>query len=339
MNTLIPRPKKLADISPRSWEHPADNAALGILKNTGGLAELITMIVGGTTEKSIRLLHVSGSVKVTPSQFPRVKQLLDRVVDVMDWPSTPDVFVTNNPFFNAGVIGVKEPFIVLNSALLKTLDDEELCCAIGHEMGHIMSGHNVYTTVLWVLLQFSLGALPVAGLLVKPLVLALREWERKSELTADRAALLASQNEQASYDVLMKMAGGGDLSQMNVNDFFQQAWEYETQKGLLDGIFKTLNTAGAAHPFAVVRLQELHTWAVSGEYKAILDGSYIKRSDSKASTADDLKEGFQHYKTALQDGADPLVKAARDVGGKIGDAIGKTTEGIKDKLKDILKNP
>jgi Zn-dependent protease with chaperone function len=331
---LVLRTRKLTDISPRSWENPADRAALSVLKQTGGLDDVIKMIVGGTTERSIRLLHVSGSVKATNSQFPRVKRLLDKVVDVMDWPVTPDLFVTNNPFFNAGVVGVKAPFIVLNSAILGMLDDDELYCAIAHEMGHVMSGHAEYMTVLWVLMQVSAAALPIAGLLVRPLILALREWERKSELSADRAALLALQSEQQNYNLLMKMAGGGDLTQMNVNDFFQQAWEYESQKGLLDGIFKTLNTAGASHPLAVVRLQELHSWAVSGAYQAILGGVYMRRGEAAADFKDDVKTGFEHYKAAVQGSDDPLMKTVREVG----DSLGKATEGLRDKLKDILKN-
>ena len=327
-------PRKLPGVSPRSWEHPADRAALGVLERTGGLQEVIRMIVGGTTERSLRLLHVGGTVKVTATQFPKVKQMLDQVVDVMDWPTTPDVFVANNPFFNAGVLGVKEPFIVLNSGAVGMLDDDELYCVVAHEMGHIMSGHNVYMTVLWALLQLSVGALPIAGLLVKPLILALKEWERKSELTADRAALLALQSEQENYNLLMKAAGGGDLSQMNVNDFFQQAFEYDSQKTITDGIFKLLNTVGQTHPFAVVRLQELHTWAVSGEYAAILGGTYARRGDAAPTTSEEVKAGWEHYKSSVQESDDPLARAVRNVG----DTVGKATEGLRGALKDILKN-
>ncbi|HVP18107.1 MAG TPA: M48 family metallopeptidase, partial [Spirochaetia bacterium] len=201
---LVQRTRKLTGISPRAWEHPADKAALTALRQVKGLDELMKMLVGGTTDRSIRLLHISCCVKVTPTQFHRVKVLLDKAVEVMDWPTTPDVFVANSPFFNAGVYGVQAPFIVLNSAILKALSDDELYCAVAHELGHIMSGHNAYMTVLWVLMNVSLGVLPIAGLLAQPLLLALKEWERKAELSADRAALLALQSERENYDLLMK---------------------------------------------------------------------------------------------------------------------------------------
>jgi Zn-dependent protease with chaperone function len=330
---LMLRAKKLPGISPRAWEHPTDKAALGALKKLKGLDELLKMLLGGTTERSIRLLHVANCVKVTPTQFHRVKVLLDRVVDIMDWPDTPEVFVANSPFFNAGVYGVRDPFIVLNSALLKTLSDDELYCAIAHEMGHIMGGHSTYKTVLWVLVSLSMGSLPIAGILAQPLVLALKEWDRKSELSADRAALLALQSETENYALLMKMAGGEELSQMSMNDFFQQAMEYESQKSIMDGFYKVLNTMKESHPFPVVRLQELSTWASSGQYKAILDGNYPRRGDAEGSPREDFKEAFAHLKSDVASSNDPVVKAVKEVG----DSLGKAAEGIRDKLKDRLK--
>jgi Zn-dependent protease with chaperone function len=273
-------------------------------------------------------------VKVTENQFPRVKHTLDRVLDILDWPTAPTVFVTNNPFFNAGVYGVREPFIVLNSAVLKALDDDELYCVVAHEAGHIMSGHVLYKTVLWMLMRFSLAALPIAAMLVKPLLIALMEWDRKSELTADRAALLALQSEQENYNVLMKMAGGEDLSQMNINDFFLQAWEYDSQKTLLDGISKLLNTVGESHPFPIIRLQELRSWAASGQYQAILDGAYVKRGAEPRDPAGDVKEGFDYYRAVLQQSDDPLLKAVKGVGETLGKAAGDLRDSLKDKLKN-----
>ena len=120
---------------------------------------------------------------------------------------------------------------------------------------------------------------------------------------------------------------------MNAGDFFQQAWEYENQKTVLDSVLKVLNTAGESHPFAVVRLQELHSWAASGEYAAILSGAYTKRGDPAASTASELKAGWEHYFSEAKESNDPLVKTVRNAAG----SLGKATEGIRDALKDILK--
>jgi len=328
---LTARTKKLYAIDPRSWEHPADEAALAALRGVRGLDEVTRFVFGNTSEESIRLIHLASSVRVTQNQFPRVHQMLDRTVDVFDWPYRPEVFVTQSPFFNAGAYGVDKPFIVLNSSIVGRLDDLELACVLAHEMGHIMSGHAVYKTLLWMLLNLSSKLVPAGELIVMPIIAALREWDRRSELSADRAGLLATQIQDPNYSVLMKMAGGDDLSQLNMNDFFAQAQEYEDRKGLLDGVHKLLNTLGESHPFPVIRLQELRSWAVSGQYQAILDGNYLKRGFHKEDAAEELKQGFEFYKSEFDKLDDPVSKTVRAVGdglSKLGDDIGDALKGL-----------
>jgi Zn-dependent protease with chaperone function len=328
------RARKLAGISPRAWEHPTDRAALAALRTVRGLDELVRTLVGGTMEKSLRLLHVASAVRVTPDQFRRVWACGARAAEILDCASPPDIFVANSPYFNAGAYGVKEPFIVLSSSLVKGLTDDELYAAVAHELGHILSGHGLYKTLLWLLLRISLGSLPVPGFLVTPLLLALREWDRASELSADRAGLLALQSEKECLELLMKVAGGEELSQMNLNDFFLQAQEYESSRGLLDGLFKLMNTASETHPFPVVRIQELRTWAASGQYAAIIGGDYPRRGDPSPAAADEIREGFDHYRSMVPEAASGAVQAAREAG----NAIGKAAEGIREALKDAFKD-
>lgn len=328
---LAARTKKLYTIDPRSWEHPADEAALAALRGVRGLDEVTRFVFGNTSEESIRLIHIASSVRVTQNQFSRVHQMLERTVDVFDWPYRPEVFVTQSPFFNAGAYGVDKPFIVLNSSIVGRLDDSELACVLAHEMGHIMSGHAVYKTLLWMLLNLSSKLVPAGELIVMPIIAALREWDRKSELSADRAGLLATQIEEPNYAVLMKMAGGDDLSQLNMTDFFAQAQEYENRKGLLDGMHKLLNTIGESHPFPVIRLQQLKSWAVSGQYQTILDGNYLKRGFHKEDSAAELKQGFEYYKNEFDKQDDPVSKTVRAVGdglSKLGDDIGEALKGL-----------
>ncbi len=328
---LALKTRKLYGIDPKSWEHPADLAAMSALRNVRGLDEVIKFIFGKTSEQSIRLLHIASSVKVTQNQFPRVHQMMERTVDVFDWPYRPDVFVTQSPFFNAGVYGVREPFIVLNSSLVQRLDDTELACVVAHEMGHVMSGHAIYKTLLWMLLNVSANFVPMAELVLLPIIAALREWDRKSELTADRAGLLATQIEDPNYTLLMKMAGGDDVSQLNMNDFFAQAQEYEQQKSLLDGLFKLLNTVWESHPFPVIRLTELKNWAVGGQYQAILDGNYLKRGLHQSDPAEELRQGFEFYKSEFDKNDDPVSKTVRNVGdgiSKLGEDIGEALKGL-----------
>ncbi|MDR1072730.1 MAG: hypothetical protein LBL45_03530 [Treponema sp.] len=68
----------------------------------------------------------------------------------------------------------------------------------------------------------------------------------------------------------MKLSGADDLTQVNLNEFFSRAQEYENQKSLLDGIHKIINQVWASHPVPVIRLQELKSWELSGFWTEII---------------------------------------------------------------------
>jgi hypothetical protein len=163
-------------------------------------------------------------------------------------------------------------------------------------------------------------------------LLALYEWDRKSELTADRAELLAVQDPLPSYQVLMKMAGAEDLSQVNLNEFFAQAQEYENQKSLLDGVHKILNQLWASHPFPVIRLRELKTWESSGYYQTILEGNYLKRGLYQDNVNDNMKAGYEYYKETITSGDDILSNIINNAG----QGIEKAAEEIGRNLKDMF---
>src|ERR1051326_2731727 len=243
----------LSQIAPVAWEHPADRAALQSLRAVPGFDEVVRKIVGFFGERGIRLLFQANAVRVGPTQFPVLQTLMAEVTTTMDWPEAPELYVTQTPFVNAAAVGIDRPFVVVNSADLELLDHDELRVIIGHELGHVMSGHALYRTVLILILELGFQNLPfLAGLVLLPVKLALLEWYRKSELSADRAGLLASQDTRTAMRVFLKLAGGGRTADMDLDAFLVQAREYEDRGGALDTIYKILNTLAITHPFARV---------------------------------------------------------------------------------------
>src|SRR3989441_714383 len=204
------RPRKiLTQIAPVTWEHPADRAALQSLRSVPGFDEVVKKVYGFIGEPGVRLIFQADAVRVGPTQFPRLNQLYTDVLTSMDWSERPELFVSQTPFANAGAFGMDRPFIVINSGTLRLLDDDEMRNVLGHELGHVMSGHALYHTILVLILNVSLGALPfLAGIAILPIQLALLEWFRKSELSSARAGLLPCQDPTASLRVNLKFAGG-----------------------------------------------------------------------------------------------------------------------------------
>ncbi|KXX69019.1 M48 family metallopeptidase [Flammeovirga sp. SJP92] len=303
--------KKFPSINPNTWEHPTDKLALSALQKMTGFDTLLKFIISNTTEKSLRMMTLASSVRVNENQFSDVHRLLIEACEILDIKEVPELYVSQSPILNAGAIGVDNPFIVLNSSIVETLNEEELLTVIGHELGHIVSGHVLYHTLLSVLLKVSVVDLgiPLGKTVILGIIMALKEWERKSELSADRAGLLVSQNPETCIHLLMKLAGGGMISEMNLGEFIKQAEEYEQQSGLVNKTHKFLNTIFQSHPFPVTRIAELLKWIQSGDYENILNGNY---DNSPITTENgktyDFKEDFKEYTDPINE----KVKDAKD---------------------------
>ncbi|HSA51253.1 MAG TPA: M48 family metallopeptidase, partial [Yinghuangia sp.] len=251
--------KRFPGISSRAYEHPADRSALVALRRLQGFDGVLRQLHGMVSERAVRLAFLAGSVRTSEQQFRRLHEMARDAAYILDLPNVPEVYVTLDPQPNAMAIGMDKPFIVVTTGLVELLDDDEMRTVIGHEMGHVLSGHAVYRTMLLILtgLSIRLSGIPLGTLAVQAVVAALQEWFRKSELSCDRAGLLVGQDPEASLRALMKIAGGSRLHEMSTDEFLAQAAEYEAAGDIRDSVLKLMNVVGRSHPFPVVRVAEL----------------------------------------------------------------------------------
>ena len=158
-----------------------------------------------------------------------------------------------------------------------------------------------------------------------PIRLAFLEWFRKSELSADRAGLLGAQDPVASLRMNMKMAGGGDMKQMDLNAFLVQAKEYEETGGALDRVFKILSMLLRTHPFNTVRAAELQRWVEAGEYDRILRGEYPRRGpDAEQRPLEkDIDDAREHYMKEAKAVVTEVVDSAKRAAQAFSDAMKK----------------
>ncbi|QIJ62626.1 M48 family metallopeptidase [Streptomyces sp. JB150] len=316
------RRRRFPEISSRAYEHPADRSALVALRRLSGFDTVFKALSGLLPERSLRLLFLSDSVRVSDRQFPHLHRMLMDACYILDLEKVPPMYVQQDPQPNAMCVGMHEPVIVVTTGLVELLDEEEMRAVVGHEVGHALSGHAVYRTILLFLTSLALRVawIPLGNMAVMAIVTALREWFRKSELSADRAGLLVGQDLHASLRGLMKLAGGNHLHEMNVDAFLEQADEYEAAGDLRDSVLKILNVLPRSHPFATVRAAELKKWAATRDYQRIMDGHYPKRGDDKeARVSESLRESAAHYASEVRESKDPLMKLVTDIAGGAGD--------------------
>ena len=156
---MSPRPAKrrvtLTGISSRAWEHPADRGALVALRKLKGFDTVLKAMSGLINERAVRLVLLGSAIRVDERQFAALHRLLAEVGATLDAPELPELYVAAEPAVNAMTIGMDKPIIVVNSGMVDLLDEEELRFVLGHELGHALSGHAVYQTLLQRLIQLS----------------------------------------------------------------------------------------------------------------------------------------------------------------------------------------
>jgi Zn-dependent protease with chaperone function len=317
----------LTGIGADSWEHPADRAALAALRRIPAFDEVLRRLFGLFGEKPIRLAFQANAVRVSEKQFPAIHARYLDVLATMDAPEHYPLFVSQTPVVNAGAYGMEHPFIVLNSGAIRLLDDEELGFLLGHELGHIMSGHVLYRTMLVILLQLSTMGYPIVGLAARAVLIGLLEWYRKSELSSDRAGLLACQDPQVALRTSLRLAGGGRDDETDLNEFLAQADEYRETGDVADSVFKVLNLLGTTHPFHTLRAAEMRDWVEAGEYDRILRGEYHRRGEPPTPLLDDLLAAGQSYSEGAREFFDQMADGARDA-----------TERMRQAFADALRN-
>ncbi len=269
---------KLDQISPRAYQHPADRAATAALQKVPYLDQVVRTLVSLGYERALRAFSLGSAVRLGQEQLPGIWVLHRQVFNTLDMDSVPDLYMTQFPLANAYTIGTKKPIVVLNSELVRILDDDGRRVVLAHEAAHVHSDHVLYRTALIILLQIGSSVrLPLlAGLPLLAIRYALLEWFRAAELSCDRAAALVTRDPNAVCHALMTIAAGEAAEDLNLDAFIAQGMDYSEGGSGLDRLTKLLQDLGLTHPMPVRRVRLLLDWVHDGSYDAMVRGEYIR---------------------------------------------------------------
>ena len=270
--------KKFAALDKNQYIHPADRRALAALRAIPGIDTALKKLLEVTGESAIRVIFTASAVKVTPKQCPDLHAKLQIACSTLG-VELPELFVQQSPVPNAFTGGVKRPVIVLYSALLERLTDEEVLAVVAHEVGHIHAEHVLYLTaarLIELAANAAIVAAPIALLIKELLTLGMRyallAWARRAELSCDRAALLVAQDPDVVGRTMMKLAGGTFASKVDYEQFLEQGRDFQKNydEKALDRFWADIITASLSHPFPVWRVSEILKWIENGDYQNLM---------------------------------------------------------------------
>lgn len=272
--------KKFADLNKHDYIHPLDSKALAALRAIPGVDSALKKFLAVTGESVIRVTFMASAVKVTPKQCPDLHAKLQIACTTLG-VDMPDLYIQQNPIVNAFTGGVEKPIIVLHSALIERLNEEETLAVIAHEVGHIHAEHVLYLTAarLLELLANTGAAILLPGSEILKLLIslgissALLAWARRAELSCDRAALLVTQDPHVIGRTMMKLAGGTFASKIDYDLFLEQGREFQRdcEEKALDKFWAQVVNAGRSHPFPIWRVGEILEWVESGQYQDLMN--------------------------------------------------------------------
>jgi Zn-dependent protease with chaperone function len=328
---------KLERISSRAYQHPADRAATAALAKVPYLDQVVRKLIELGYERALRAASLGAAVRLGQEQLPRIWVLHRQVLNTLDIDKVPGLYMTQFPYANAYAIGTEKPIVVLNSELVRILDDDGRRVVLAHEAAHIHSDHQLYRTALLILLMIGDAVrLPIfAGLPLLAIQLALLEWSRAAELSCDRAAALVTRDPQAVCRALMVIAAGEAAEDLNLDAFIAQGMDYSDRGTGLDRLTRLLQQLRITHPMPVRRVRMLLDWVQEGEYDRMVRGDYMRRGE-EPSAREEADAAGTYYADRIGSAIQSAGSSVGEVGQQLGDWLKRvrSTDGGTDDSDD-----
>ncbi len=277
-------------------------------------------------ERALRAFALGASVRLGQNQLPHIWVLHRQVFNTLDMERVPNLYMTQFPFANAAAIGVEKPIVVVNSELIRILDEDGRRVVLAHEAAHVHSDHVLYQTALIILLRLgtSVVRLPLlAGLPLLAIQLALLEWFRAAELSCDRAAALVTRDPNAVCRALMTMSAGEAADDLNLDAFIAQAMDYDTRGSGLERITKLMQDLQLTHPMPVRRVRLLLDWVHEGGYDRMVRGEYL-RVGQESSLREEADAATEYYSERIAAAFQMAGSSIADAGQQFGEWLKKT---------------
>ena len=196
--------------------------------------------------KQARKVTVEGTPGLAALVIQSVARLQTGPVKVFVAPGAP----------NAYTFGLVSPkVVVLQSALLRIMDRDELSFVLGHELGHVRLGHTRLNSLVG-----GMAGIPSPFVASALLSVVFLWWNRACEYSADRAGLLVCGKVSKAISALVKLEGGVG-AELERTLLQIEAEDDHAVGHLLEGL--------STHPMMVRRIEALRSYGTSDQYRRL----------------------------------------------------------------------
>jgi Peptidase family M48/zinc-ribbon domain len=258
-------------VSGSEFIHPADASALENLKQIPLFDSCVKAFLRLGIERYLHNTNLANHIRLSARQLPDIYQHLPPICELLGIEE-PELYLEMNPFPNAYTMGDKRVFICVTSGLLEIMQEQELHAVLAHECGHIACHHVLYHTMALMLVSGTQLFLPI-DVLAEPIRLALMYWNRRSELSADRAGAVAVGGPGPIVTTMIRLAGGARsiTDKVDVKVYMEQAAEYDKlAECTLDKLMQTVAISHADHPFLAIRVREITDWSATDHFQHLV---------------------------------------------------------------------
>jgi len=274
--------------------HDLDRRAFDALNAFPKLVKLREAYMTHYDEKAAKIEFLSASIRLGERQMPEIYNLLPPICEKLGI-AVPELYFVQSNEMNAATGGCTNPYIFITSALIEKTPIHLISSVLAHECGHIACKHSLYHSLAIQLIdgidRSPLCAIPAIRRCLTPtLVRALLFWDRCSELSADRAAVLCDGDADKTVDMLLKIHGYPDS--INREEFIRQALDLKEFINESDSnkLIEQMLVQGESHPRMATRVYECYEWSHSDQFRGIIDGTYKK--SNKVETRETEKKEY-----------------------------------------------
>lgn len=257
-------PDYFVDVDAFMWS--LDAQGMAALNATGPLAAA----AHGIAQRFGRPVFeaAANGVRLSERQMPEIFDLAIRAARLMSLTHLPEIYISGEQMWSVYSLGGHEGSFVAIGSVLINFRKEDLLFMLAREMGHVRAGHVFWKTAAQFLggqkqrqatilgegvLQFLNPLKLVESAIEAPLM----SWSRHSEITADRAALLATGDLDGARRVLTQWAMKSFPVYGKLN---REAW-LEQEAAADDPNLKLSEWTMASTPYLSPRLKVLADFA------------------------------------------------------------------------------